>query len=484
MTTEFDVIVVGAGPAGLFACLELTKYAQGDRLRVLVIDRGSNVDKRVCQMKVRGRCGSCRVCNVLHGVGGAGALSSGILNLRPDIGGSLHELTNSWSLAQRIIDYVDSTFVRFGAPKDRLYEPSVSDEFKEFQRKFIRIGAQLVEIRQRHLGTENAISVVKNMYEHLRREGVKFMIETTVTSVERRGSVYVVKTDSGHEMSCSTLLLAPGRSGAEWFKELSKRVGIQLVPNPLDIGVRVEVPQYVMEPITKIYPDPKIVLYTKTYDDKVRTFCTNPGGFVIKEVYERGIVGVNGETYVAKTSQNTNFALLVSLKLTDPLEDTIEYGRSIAKVATKLGGGRPLVQRLGDLRAGRRSTWDRIRRSIVEPTLKDVTPGDIAMAYPHRVITDILEALDKIDDVLPGVASKHTLLYAPEVKYYSMRAVVNKYLETTAENIFVAGDGAGLSRGLCIAAATGVIAAWGILLKLGVDINDELFIEYDKRAGP
>ncbi|MEM1873399.1 MAG: FAD-dependent oxidoreductase, partial [Acidilobaceae archaeon] len=259
------------------------------------------------------------------------------------------------------------------------------------------------------------------------------------------------------------------RVGAEWFSELARRRGIAVEPGPLDIGVRVEVPSYVMEPITKIFRDPKIVLYTRSYDDKVRTFCTNPNGFVVEERYPDDTVGVNGEEFATLKSRNTNFALLVTVRLTDPLEDTIAYGKSLSRLMTKLGGGKPIVQRFGDLVAGRRSTWARIERSVVEPTLKSVTPGDIAMGYPYRVVANIVEAIERLDEIIPGLASPQTLLYAPEIKFYSVRAKVTRELETTLENVFAAGDGTGLSRGMNIAAATGVIAARSILRREGVE---------------
>jgi len=476
---ECDVAIIGAGPAGLFAAYELCTNLEkaNRRLKILLIDKGKRALERQCFLKTRGKCMHCKPCNIMCGIGGAGTLSSGTINLRPDVGGELHELVGSWDLAERIVQYIDSVFVKFGAP-DRIFDPS-SDEFRELQRKFVKVGAQLVRIRQRHIGTDNTPRVIENMTRYIEERGVTVATQTEVYYFEKKGEKIVLHTNRG-EVYCKVLLVAPGRAGAEWFKEVAKKVGIELEPNPLDIGVRVEVPYYVMEPLTKFFFDPKIIIYTKTYDDKVRTFCTNPGGFVIRENYDDGTVGVNGETYTDRKSRNTNFALLVSLKLTDPLSDTIEYGKAIARMVTKLGDGKPIVQRLGDLRVGRRSTWDRIRRSIVEPTLKDVAPGDIALALPHRIVTDLLEALDRIDEVIPGVASSHTLLYAPEIKYYSMRAVVNRYMETTVENIFAAGDGAGLSRGINIAASTGVIAAWGILRKFGIEVTNPLFEEYEK----
>ncbi|MGC8953947.1 MAG: NAD(P)/FAD-dependent oxidoreductase [Desulfurococcus sp.] len=235
--------------------------------------------------------------------------------------------------------------------------------------------------------------------------------------------------------------------------------------------------------MTSIVKDPKIILYTKSYDDKVRTFCTNPKGFVVRELYDDGTVGVNGESYIEVKSRNTNFALLVTINLTDPMEDTVEYGKHIASLTTKLGGGKPLIQRFGDLLSGRRSTWGRIGRSIVEPTLRDATPGDISMAYPHRVIENIIEAIERLDVVIPGLASYNTLLYAPEIKFYSVKTRVSRNFETNLENIYVAGDGAGLSRGINIAAATGVLAARSIIEKEGLReaFQDHLFLDVYSR---
>ena len=275
-----------------------------------------------------------------------------------------------------------------------------------------------------------------------------------------------LKLNNG-ELEAKYILLAPGRIGANWLANVAKKLSIPTRYGPIDIGVRVEVPAYVMEPVVRVNRDPKFHIYTDTYDDFVRTFCVNHQGFVVKEVYD-DFVGVNGHSMTGVFSENTNFAFLVRIELTEPLEDTTAYGRSVALQTTILGGGQPLIQRLGDLRMGRRSTWKRIMHSHVRPTLKSVTPGDIAMAMPHRIVADILEGLEKLDEIIPGVASSSTLLYAPEIKFSANRIMTNSDLETPAENIFVAGDGAGLSRGLVTAAATGVIAGRGILKKEGL----------------
>ncbi|MEM4895565.1 MAG: FAD-dependent oxidoreductase, partial [Ignisphaera sp.] len=317
----------------------------------------------------------------------------------------------------------------------------------------------------------NMPRVIGNFSEFLRQKGIDIHEFTEAVDIIPGKDGHIVKTNNDDFIG-RYLVLAPGRVGAEWFAEISKKRGIDVEPGPLDIGVRVEAPAYIAEPITKMARDPKIIMYTKSYDDKVRTFCTNPYGFVVEERYPDDSVGVNGESFITLRSKNINFALLVTVRLTDPFEDTIAYGKSISRLATKLGGGKPIVQRFGDLEAGRRSTWNRIERSVVEPTLKSVTPGDIAMAYPYRVVVNIVEALRRLDIVMPGIASTQTLLYAPEIKFYSIKARVNRELETSIENIFAAGDGAGLSRGMNVAAATGIIVARAILKREGIEITE------------
>ncbi len=469
---EFDVVIVGAGPAGLFAAYELAFRSSG-KLKVAIVERGFMPSQRKCPLLIKGdflekiECTKCVPCHIMQGVGGAGALSSGTINLRPDIGGDLHKIVGSWRKAEELIKYVDNVFVKFGAPKDRFFSAS-REEVVELERLAAKAGARFIPVPQRHIGTDNTPRVIENIAEYLVKNNVKLILGTEAKDLEVVGSKVSLKTSKGH-LKAKYAILAPGRSGAAWFAEVAKRRGIEVEPGPLDIGVRVEIPSFIAEPITKIVRDPKIIMYTKVYDDKVRTFCVNPNGFVVEERYSDGIVAVNGESYANMKSKNTNFALLVTIKLTNPLEDTIAYGRFIAGLATKLGGGKPLIQRFGDLEAGRRSTWSRIERSSIEPTLKDVTPGDIGMALPYRVVANIVEAISRLDTIMPGIASTQTLIYAPEIKFYSVKAVVRRNLETTLDNVFVAGDGVGLSRGMNVAAATGVIAARSILAKEGFE---------------
>ncbi len=454
---RFDVVIIGAGPAGLFAAHEL---ATKSNLKVLIIEMGKDVEKRVCPMEKTGECVNCKPCNVMSGVGGSGGLSDGTLNLRPDIGGNLYEYMSEEE-AWELVNYVDSIWIKFGAPK-KLYKASSKEE-EELSRRAASAGIEFIQIPQRHIGSDYTPKVIANMRDFLKEKGVQFMLETEVVRIEKDG---VILKD-GRKIEAKYIISAPGRAGANFMLEQAKRLGIKFRHGPIDVGVRVEVPAIVMEEVCSINRDPKFHIITRTYDDFVRTFCVNHRGFVVKETY-KGYVGVNGHSLRDKQTNNTNFAFLVRIELTEPIENSTVYGESIAKTATTLGGGNPLIQRLGDLRRGRRSTWKRINRGLVRPTLKSVTPGDISMVMPHRIVTDILEGLEKLDKVIPGVASDSTLLYAPEIKYYAMKVEVNKYMQTNIPNIFVAGDGVGVSRGLIIASATGVLAARGVLKEEGI----------------
>ena len=451
-----DVLIVGAGPAGLFAAHEL---AFKSNLSVLVVDRGSEIEKRICPAVETGRCIHCDPCHILCGVGGAGGLSSGTLNLRHDIGGDLSDFVGSVREAERLVEEVDGVFLEHGAPRDVYCGDS--EEVEQLKRKAAAAGVKFIPVTQRHIGSEFLPQVIGSFVRRLQEKGVKFMLNS---NVERVGEGEVVV--DGQKIKAKYLLLAPGRVGAIWLERQAKSLGIKIDYGPIDVGVRVEVPAVVMEPIIRINRDPKFHIITKTFDDFVRTFCVNFEGYVMEERYD-DYVGVNGHSLRTRKSDNANFAFLARVELTQPVTDTTSYGRSIAQLATTIGGGLPLLQRLGDLRRGRRSTWERIERGHVKPTLLSVTPGDISMALPGRVVTDLLEGLERLDEVMPGVASDSTLLYAPEVKLYALKVKVNESMETSIPNIFVAGDGAGLSRGIVTAAATGLLAARGILKKAG-----------------
>ena len=427
-----------------------------------IIDKGDRVEDRKCPLIRNYRmCAHCDVCAILSGVGGAGTFSSGLLNLSPEIGGNLSALAGSKQKADDLIDKIDSIFVNHGSPKKK-YRPD-DKKIEEIKQKARSVGVKFIPITQRHIGTENAPRVIKSIQDELEsKENIHLSLKTEVESVKK--NEIVLKNEE--KKLFDFLLLAPGRSGMVWLTEQMSNLNIETKYEPISIGVRVEVPSRVMDSVCNFERDPKFHIYPKTYDDFVRTFCVNHEGFVVQERYPDDSVATNGHSFETEKSENSNFALLVQISLTEPLEDTTAYGKSIAYNCGTLGGGKPLLQRLGDIHEGRRSNWDRINNNSVQPTLKNVTPGDISMALPHRIFVDIMEAIGKMDSILPGLNSSSTLLYAPEIKYSAKRVITNNFLETSVPNIFVAGDGAGLTRGIVAAALTGLIAAEGILKKL------------------
>ena len=449
-------MVVGAGPAGLFAAYELVSKRS---VKVLVIDKGKDINNRKCPSISRFiRCRECKPCNILCGLGGAGGLSDGKLNLKSDVGGNLEEFVSK-DEADDLIKKIDNVFLEHGASK-KLYE----GDSLGLEKTAACHGIKFIPIPQRHIGSDMLPSVVNSIRNYLESKGVSFLLNTEVKQICCENGFKII-LDDGKEIETRYVLAATGRSGADWLSSEAKRLGIKTKFAPIDIGVRVEVPAVVMDSIVEHVWDPKFHIYTRSFDDFVRTFCTCPNGFVVMEDYG-DYIGVNGHSITNVKSENTNFALLTNIRLTHPLENTTEYGVSIAKLATTIGGKMPIVQRLEDLIMGRRSTKSRIQKSYVKPTLQNATPGDISMALPHRIVTNMIEGLDKLDKVIPGVNSDSTLLYAPEIKFYSMRFLVDKNLETNIPGFFVAGDGAGLSRGIVASAATGIIAARGILEKI------------------
>ncbi len=457
---RYDVIIIGAGPAGIFAALEFLKSA--GKIRVLIIEKGKDIERRSCPMKVgKISCTACRECNLLSGWGGAGAFSDGKLSLSPEVGGFLSRYMDKDDV-QALIDYVDGVYLHYGAPT-RVFGEGAG-EIRELERTAAMNNLVLVPSRIRHIGTDRCKPLLKKMKEDI-NDGVHAIFQTEAqTVIVDKGKFRGVILKNGEKVYSDFLVLAPGREGSRWLEEESRRLNLTLLKNPVDVGVRVEVPAAVLEPITNITYEPKLLFYTKRFDDKVRTFCVNPYGEVVRE-YLKGIWTVNGHSYAARKTRNTNFALLVSTYFTEPYDEPISYGRYIARLANFLGKD-VIVQRLGDFIAGRRSTHERIAKGIVRPTLKDATPGDLSFVIPYRYLCDIMEMLEALDRIAPGVNSRHTLLYGVEVKFYSMQLKLTNRLETEIANVFAVGDGAGVSRGLIQASASGVVAAREILSRL------------------
>ena len=448
----------------MFAAYELLKEK---KLRVLLIDEGRDIRDRHCPMKETIQCMRCSPCNIMCGVGGSGTYSDGTLNLRYDIGGNLMDYTKDEKAAIDLVEEVDRVFLKFGGPT-KLYGMD-TEGIIDLKRRAASVGVRFIEIRQRHIGTDKTPMVIEKFEQYLKKSGAEFLLLNRVEDiVVKDGTCTGVRLKNGKDIKAKYVIVAPGRVGAPWFNDLVSRHRIKARFGPIDVGVRVEVPSIIMDPVVKINRDPKFHMRTKTYDDFVRTFCTNHEGYVVKESYD-GFIGVNGHAMSKKRSQNSNFAFLVRIELTEPVEDTIKYGRSIAKLATNIGGGKPIIQRIGDLRRGRRSHPKMIMQNPVQNSLQDVTPGDISMALPHRIVTDIMEGLDKLNEVIPGVASDSTLLYAPEIKFYATQVTVDGNMEASIKNLFAAGDGTGCSRDIVNASATGILAARGIMRKAGTN---------------
>ena len=450
-----DVVIVGCGPAGIFSTLEL---AEACNLSVLMLDKGPDITERRCPASRGLGCVNCNPCSLLCGWGGAGAFSDGKLTLSTEVGGWLNEYVGTEKLLKEI-DHVDETYLRFGAPK-RLYGVD-ADNIEEIERKAALAGLKLIPERLRHLGTEKCAQVLREMKNSLQeRVEIRTNVEVKALLTDQ-GRVVGVETGSGEKISSRYVIVAPGRVGAEWLASEAQTLGLKTLSNPVDVGVRVEVPAPVTAELTDVLYEPKFIYFSKSFDDRVRTFCFNPSGEIITESYN-GVVTVNGQSYAEKKTQNTNFAILVSTSFTEPFKEPIAYGKYLARLANLLSGG-IIVQRLGDLEAGRRSTSERIERNLVKPTLSSATPGDLSFVLPYRYLSDIREMLHALDLVSPGICSKHTLLYGVEVKFYSSRLELTENLETKIRNLFAIGDGAGVTRGLVQASVSGVIVAQEIL---------------------
>ncbi|MDI6605357.1 MAG: NAD(P)/FAD-dependent oxidoreductase [Thermoanaerobacteraceae bacterium] len=456
----YDVIIIGGGPAGLFTSLELVKEIDG--LKILLLEKGKNIRERLCPIgKYGSKCLNCKPCSITCGIGGAGAFSDGKLTLTSDFGGVLDEYLEKSELNE-FVGYVDDIYVKFGATTE--VHGTDKEKIREIERRAAAADLKLIPAVIKHLGTEKCYDIIKNIEDYL-KDKIEIKTKTTVSKIlVKDKKAYGVETEDGKIYTGKYIVVVPGREGAEWFKEEANRIGLETKNNAVDIGVRVEIPAVVMEDITKEIYESKFIYHSKLFDDRVRTFCMNPYGKVVVE-NNNGLKIVNGHSYKDIKTDNTNFALLVSKEFTEPFNQPIAYGRYIAALANMLGDG-VLVQRLGDFLSGRRSTPERLKRGLVEPTLKDATPGDLSLVLPYRFLQSIIEMLQALDKVSPGVFSKHTLLYGVEVKFYSSRVKLTNNFETQVKNLFAAGDGAGITRGLVQASISGVVVAREILNRI------------------
>ncbi len=458
----YDVVIIGAGPAGLFTAYELLE--NNKKLKVAILDRGARAENRICPMNKLGtECKNCNPCGILSGYGGAGTFSDGKLNFIPKLGKSDLFKYMSQSEAYKLIDDTEEIFNKFGM--DSKIYPTNMEEAKEIQAKVAKTGASLLIIKQKHLGSDHLPRYIEDITKYLENKKAKIFERTDVEDIVKNGDYYDIsyKTATKKEtIQGKYVVVAPGRTGAKWVQELADKYNIDYVSQSIEIGVRVEVRKEILEEITNVIYDPTIFIKTDTYSDEIRTFCTNPGGFVTKENYE-GYICVNGHSLKEIKSNNSNFAFISKVTLTHPITNTRLYGESIARIANVLGDGKPIIQSLKDLKQGRRSEWHRINKGFIEPTLKDCVAGDLSLVLPHRIILNILEGLEKLDKIIPGVNNDETLLYGPEIKFFSNEITTNNNMKIEDENIYFVGDGAGKAGNIVTAAATGLVAARDIL---------------------
>jgi len=453
---HYDVIIVGGGPAGLFAAYYLGEYSN---LNVLLLEKGKAPLQRTCPIGDKG-CIKCQPCNILCGVGGAGLFSDGNLNFIHKLGKTDLLQFMELSDAKALIDETEAIYNRFNM--DGPVYPTDMEKAKEIRKEARKNGIDLLLIKQKHLGSDNLPNHIAKMAEYVESKGVTFHHSEEVLDIVVEGGVVKGVETKKTIYNGDNVILAPGRVGAEWVGNISKKHGINLSQRGIEVGVRVEVHNEIMQDLCSVIYDPTFFIRTNRYDDQTRTFCTNYGGYIALENYQ-DFVCVNGHAYMDRKSDNSNFAFLSKIVLTDPVEDNQAYGESIGKLASIIGGGKPILQRFGDLKRGRRSTWRRVKNSYIEPTLKNVTCGDIAMALPERIVTNLVDGLDQLNQVVPGVSNDETLLYAPEIKFFATQMETNNQLETKIKGLFVAGDGPGVAGNIVSATATALIPAKHIL---------------------
>lgn len=455
----YDLIIVGAGPAGIFTALEMLRKAP-QKPSILLVEKGKPVEKRHCPKDKTGVCVNCKpTCAITTGFSGAGAFSDGKLSLSYQVGGELPDLIGE-DFAQQLIDYTDKIYLEFGADPhvEGVYQGS---EVKEIRKRAIQAGLQLVDCPIRHLGTEKAQALYLNLQHYLLDQGVEMRFETECDNILLEGStckgVQLRDKNGCCEETATQVVIATGRRGADWLEKLCAEHAIAHAPGTVDIGVRVECRNEVMETINKVLYEGKLIGYPAPWRNKVRTFCQNPGGFVAQENYDNDLAVVNGHSYKERKSNNTNLAILVSHNFTEPFNQPIAYAQKVGELTNMLGAGHIMVQRYGDILSGKRTWAKELARANVRPTLKDAVAGDITAAMPYRAMVNIIEFIKMMDEVVPGFASSETLLYSPELKFYSNKVRMDTDLNTNIENLHCLGDSSGWTRGLMMASVMGVL---------------------------
>lgn len=447
-----DVAIVGGGPAGYFAALKLKELAP--KIRIAIFEKGIQREKGDN--------------NLLFGWGGAGTFSDGKLNFSTEIGGWLNNFIEEKDFLE-MMDYVEKTYLRFGIPADKVLGVESEEKIKELKVRARRASLELKTFKLRHVGTDEIYKVTKNILEELLRLGVEVYFDASVEQVFKSDKKIFLEIKGGRKAQADFLILAPGRAGSAWLKIEAQKLGLQFTETAqtgVDIGVRVEAPYEIFKDFTDLLHEFKVEKRTDCFDDKVRTFCVCPYGYIKAEKID-GLSIVNGHSFLdlQKNSQNTNFAILATANFTYPFSDATGYAMDIVRQANKLGGGKPLIQRLGDLKKGKRSTWDKIYKGSVKPTLTEAEPGDISFALSYRTLSNIIEFIESLEGIFPGLNNKDTLIYAVEAKLYSDRIETRKGFETLVDQIYVAGDGSGYTRSIVQAAIMGIVVAKDIVAK-------------------
>ncbi len=453
-----DVVIVGAGPAGIFTALEMVR--KGTKKQIVIIEKGLSIKKRACPKTKTKKCVNCKPnCHITTGFSGAGAFSDGKLSLSHEVGGDLPDLISA-EKTQNMIKYTDDIYLEFGADT-KIEGVNVTDEIKEIRRKAINANLKLVDCPIRHLGTEKAQEIYLAIENYLQDNGVKIMFNTECENVVIENNICVgilIKNGAKSErIDAKHIVLATGRRGASWLEKVCAQNGILHAPGTVDIGVRVEVRNEIMEKVNDVLYESKLIGYPKPFKDKVRTFCQNPGGFVSQENYDDNLAVVNGHSYKDLKSGNTNLAILCSHNFKEPFNQPIEYAKKIGELTNMLGNGQILVQRFGDILDGKRTWQEELMRSNIIPTLPDAIAGDITAAMPYRAMTSIINFIQAVDKVVPGFASDETLLYSPELKFYSNKVKMDENFNTNIKNLHCLGDSSGWTRGLMMASLMGVM---------------------------